>query len=329
MRQDRCKRVISRFLMPVLLGLSVGMAGNALAGWKIVERGEGATTTYYVDGNRVVSSEGDGMRIVIDGETMTMIADQSRSYWSGTTEAFRTSMCAYVREVWEMAGYRPKPVAAPLVRVEKAGSEKVAGYQADRYRVLADGKLFQEVWRSRDSRLRELEATWGRVQAFEFSGDTCGEPTSREEAIVASRPYRRLMAGGLVLKSSNPPVFGKTTSTEVVSIERQPVPAERFRVPAGYRRVKSVEALMRQASGGEEEREERPSGFSGGQPPAGMPPGMGSAAAAAAAGEEVETRRPPEPPPDEDAGRDEDTGGVEGGLQKIKEGVGGLLKSLF
>ncbi len=349
-KQDALKNrgLVGRCAVWVLFALLLGLATDALAGWKLVERQAALNqkTTMYVDGDRVVTAEDDGIRIILGDGMISLISDQTKTYWKGTQEDYRKSMCEFTKSVWEMTGHRPEAAPVPRVTVEKLGMTRVAGYKAEGFRILADGKLFQEIWINRDSRLKELDAAWRKHQVLNRASvaSACGLPLERDAAVEESAVYRKLYAGGFVIKSSNANVYGGGFSyDEMVSIEKMDVKKALFEVPSGYRRLASVEEFMRQPAPADKQASSSMPrmGMPGGQMPEGVPPGLNMHVPGA--GGETQAGRGWVPP----AG-DDDTSGDEADEERghwgagqeqekepesvrdqIKKGVGGLLKSIF
>jgi hypothetical protein len=141
------------------------------------------------------------------------------------------------------------PGVPPAPRVRRVGVQRtgetatVAGVAARRFRVLADGRPYEDLWLSTDPALsRELALerapdTIGRMFACLFEGTKTSGGGVEDTA-----EYRRLFANGWPLKvvsyheDDGGTPEGRTT-TVVRTVERRDLPESVFRPPAGYRRA--------------------------------------------------------------------------------------------
>jgi hypothetical protein len=230
-------------------------ASVADAGWLIVD--ENGDQTLVSRGRLKMSpKQGDGRSMVLDLARARMwVADAGRSlYWDGTVEeycaAVRGTMAATEKAMLEQlkdmppaerekmmrqmgiggaAGPRPK------VTIERtADTETIAGLVARKYRVLANGTLYEELWLTTDAALvRDLELarapdTFGRM--FSCIAGPGGE------RVEADADYRQIFAQGWPLKV----VFhgeggGPGARALVTRVVQRDLPESDFTPPAGFR----------------------------------------------------------------------------------------------
>jgi hypothetical protein len=231
-------------------------ASAADAGWLIVD--ENGDQTLISRGRLKMSpKQGDGRSMVLDLARARMwVADAGRSlYWDGTVEeyceAVRGTMAAAEKAMLEQLKDMPPAqrektmrqmgigggVAGPppKVTIERtADMEKIAGLAARKYRVLANGKLYEELWLTTDAALvRDLELTrapdtFGRM--FSCIAGSGGE------RVEADAEYRQIFAQGWPLKV----VFhgeggGPNARALVTRVEQRDLPESDFTPPAGFR----------------------------------------------------------------------------------------------
>jgi hypothetical protein len=250
----------------------------ASAGWVIEQieyanlGAEGIGTRQYIAKNRL-KTVGDGNTFIMDFAKNQFIAtdEENRVYWSGTVDEYvrevtsfqqaasdlaRVQMEAAMKEMppdqrkgmedllQQMRGANPSlpPVPAakqPVVRVEStAETAMMAGHQATKMMVYADGKPYQEVWIAKGltlkndldlKRLKGLQAKLTQAIMLNFPS---------RQTVEEDPAYDRLLEQGYPLKIVELGEGGEPESvTEVVRIDKRDVPEREFQVPDGYRRI--------------------------------------------------------------------------------------------
>lgn len=255
------------WLVAVVAGLLwFGMAWTASADMRIVTDENGVRTELLLKKDRIASSMAGGERVLLACDTgeLTIVSPRGGGrYWQGTAEDFQKSLSEMFQSV--LGGAEGMPDLSGIlgdlfgkqqdageiqVRVVKAGEDTVAGYRAEHYRVeTGDGtgwQVHEEMWISRDL-LREVRGEVGDcIMLLSEMGHQMAAavpmPDPELEAVLASPDYRRLTEEGFPVRSrSSYEVFGTATdiSSELVEVDRGPVPEDAFTVPAGYQRVGS------------------------------------------------------------------------------------------
>jgi uncharacterized protein DUF4412 len=247
------------------LALLLLVAPAAEAGYAIVD--EGGHETLVSRGRLKMAPREGGVSMVMDvGRARMMVADAGRRlYWEGTVEEYcqemRGAMAGAMAEMDKRMAEQLKDMPParrqqmeqmmrqmgrggaagapagppPQVIVEKTGeTETIAGLSARKYRVLSDGKPYEEVWLTSDAALlREIDPgrapeTFGRMSAC-MAGTAAGG-----ERPEASAEYRKLFAEGWPLRLTYL-ADGNRGGTTVTKVERRDIADSEFVVPAGYR----------------------------------------------------------------------------------------------
>jgi hypothetical protein len=259
------------------LALLLLIPAAAAAGWVIVDEA-GHRTALSRGRLKIAPPDARGVSMVLDiGRARMWVADaERRLFWEGTVEEYcqgmrgamagamadmdkqmadamkdlppaqREQMQQMLRNLGGGRGEAGPAAPAPRVTIEKTGeTDRIAGLPVRKYRVLSDGRLYEDVWLTTDpALLRELELgrapdTFGRMSGC-MASLAGGGP--RPEA---SEEFRTLYAEGWPLKvvyygAGAGPGGAETT---IAKVERQDIPEREFSTPAGYRAAPLSEVL--------------------------------------------------------------------------------------
>jgi hypothetical protein len=261
-----------------LWAIGLGMPTMASAGWMIEQieyanlGAEGTRTLQYISKNRL-KTVGDGNTFIMDFAKNLFIAtdQENRVYWSGTVDAYvqevktfqqasndlareqmeeamkemppdqRKSVEDLLQQMRSSNASPPSQPAAkrPTVKVEPtAETATIAGQQATKIMVYADGKPYQEVWLAKGltlkadldlKRLRGLQAQLTQAIMADIPG---------RQAVEEDPTYEQLLEQGYPIKIVELGEGGEPESvTEVVRIDKRDIPDREFQVPEGYRRI--------------------------------------------------------------------------------------------
>jgi hypothetical protein len=261
-----------------LWAIGLGMPTMASAGWMIEQieyanlGAEGTRTLQYISKNRL-KTVGDGNTFIMDFAKNLFIAtdQENRVYWSGTVDAYvqevktfqqasndlareqmeeamkemppdqRKSVEDLLQQMRSSNASSPSQPAAkrPTVKVEPtAETATIAGQQATKIMVYADGKPYQEVWLAKGltlkadldlKRLRSLQAQLTQAIMADIPG---------RQAVEEDPTYEQLLEQGYPIKIVELGEGGEPESvTEVVRIDKRDIPDREFQVPEGYRRI--------------------------------------------------------------------------------------------
>jgi hypothetical protein len=249
----------------LVLSVLLLVASGAEAGWLIVD--ENGDQTLISRGRLKMSpKQADGHSMVLDLARARMwVADAGRKlYWDGTVEeycqAVRGTMAATQKMMAEQMKDMPpaqreqmmqmlKQMGGdgasgppPRVTIERtADTEKIAGLAARKYRVLANGKLYEQLWLTTDTALvRELELarapdTFGRMFAC-VAG-------SGSERVEATGDYRQIFAEGWPLKAVYHGEGGGPGRALVTRVEQRELGEPAFAPPGGFRAAPLAEVF--------------------------------------------------------------------------------------
>lgn len=247
------------------LALVLLIAPAAHAGWLILD--EGGDQTLLSRGRlKVAPKRAEGHSMMLDvGRARMWVADAGRrAYWEGPVEeycqAVQGTMAAVDKQMAEamkdlppaqrdqmtqmlkQMGRGGAPGPAPRVTIERTSeTQTIAGLPARRYRVLTNGKLYEELWLTTDTALlRELDLgrapeTFGRMFACMIGGGG--------DRVEATTEYRQVYAQGWPLKSVYHGDGGGSTRLMVTRVEQRDVPEQEFTPPAGFRPTPLAELL--------------------------------------------------------------------------------------
>ena len=258
--------------------IGLGMPLMAGAGWVIEQveyanlGAEGTRTLQYISKNRL-KTVGDGNTFIMDFAKNLFIAtdQENRAYWSGTVDAYVQEVKAFQQAANDLARQQmeeamkdmppnqrkaaeellqqmrsanvssPSQPAAkrPAVKVEPTPEvAMIAGHQAAKIIVYADGKPYQEVWLVKGltlkadldlKRLRGLQAQLARaIMADVHSRQTVEEDPAYEQLLEQGYPIKIVELG----EGGEP-----ESVTEVMRIDKRDIPEREFHVPEGYRRI--------------------------------------------------------------------------------------------
>jgi hypothetical protein len=250
----------------------------ASAGWMIEQieyanlGAEGTRTLQYISKNRL-KTVGDGNTFIMDFAKNLFIAtdQENRVYWSGTVDAYVQEVKTFqqasndlAREQMEEAmkemppdqrksaedllqqmrssnASSPSQPAAkrPTVKVDPtAETATMAGQQATKIMVYADGKPYQEVWLAKGLTLKaDLDLKRLRGLQAQLTQAIMADIPNRQ-AVEEDPAYEQLLEQGYPIKIVELGEGGEPESvTEVVRLDKRDIPDREFQVPEGYRRI--------------------------------------------------------------------------------------------
>lgn len=261
-----------------LWAIGLGMPKMASAGWMIEQieyanlGAEGTKTLQYISKNRL-KTVGDGNTFIMDFAKNLFIAtdQENRVYWSGTVDAYVQEVKTFqqasndlAREQMEEAmkemppdqrksvedllhqmrssnaSSPPQPAAKrPAVKIEPTTeTATIAGQQATKIMVYADGKPYQEVWLAKGLTLKaDLDLKRLRGLQAQLTQAIMADIPNRQ-AVEEDPAYEQLLEQGYPIKIVELGEGGEPESvTEVVRLNKRDIPDREFQVPEGYRRI--------------------------------------------------------------------------------------------
>ena len=261
-----------------LWAIGLGMPIMASAGWMIEQieyanlGAEGTRTLQYISKNRL-KTVGDGNTFIMDFAKNLFIAtdQENRVYWSGTVDAYvgevktfqqaandlaraqmeeamkemppdqRKSVEDLLQQMRSSNASSPSPPTAkrPVVKVEPTTeTASIAGHQATKVMVYADGKPYQEVWLAKGLTLKaDLDLKRLRGIQTQLTQAIMADIPNRQ-AVEEDPAYEQLLDQGYPIKIVELGESGEPESvTEVVRLDKRDIPEREFQIPEGYRRI--------------------------------------------------------------------------------------------
>lgn len=271
----------ARGMRPIAALLGLLAASPAIGGYLLVDA-DGERTVVSKGKLKELSEDGQGPQSAFDLVTARawMANPDKRVYWEGTIEelcsTFRetaaTMARAAERQIDEQIARLPpdqrgkaeelrsslrakraaenaEEAARPgVIKLEKtAETATIAGQPTRKYRVLVDGKLYQENWLTTDPALgREFAldkaaAAMSRVSACAEAGDPSAP---KGKGVDEGEIYRELYLHGWPLKSVSYATGKPMPRSEIRRIEKREVPDAEFTPPAGFRQAPLAEVMF-------------------------------------------------------------------------------------
>lgn len=245
--------------------LIIFTALHAFADWKItlttrsVDGMEFESTFYVKDG--ILKQESPEMDIIINlnSNTITYVSKATKSYWEGSVENFENELeemmkkmmiemmgeDAYnqMEEMEDMEGegdLNPPEMDMDIEIVDDNESVELAGYTGNKYSVMANGELVEELWLCNE------------IDAFkDFNFDELDKMFGQEQEEGEGYDYSDSSQYQNLLKSNGLPIreitynFGEIYETsELVSAEELILPEEMFSAPSDYSKVDLMQLMM-------------------------------------------------------------------------------------
>ncbi len=227
--------------------LTLGAVSTAWAGWVIEEntvsaKPNGETrpaepATMRVSQGRIRLSQPNAITIqdCVKGRFAIYVPERN-SYWSGTLAEYAAQIAATQRDGSTTAGSVPKVDVASLPKIEVQKTDetaKIAGYDAVKYVILANGTKFQEIWLTTALNLSDDLKPDNYIECQrKMAVAMVGNSAKDFHALYRSPDYEKLVASGFPLKTVVYHTAGSYTR-EVRSVAHADVPDSDFSIPAG------------------------------------------------------------------------------------------------
>lgn len=241
----------SVFVVVLLLAICTAIS-QVHAGWVMKEAN--GDETFVSDGKMKSGWQAGGM--ILNGNTGTLIMydDQKKMYTEGPVDEFcqfATSMFEQMMEnippeqremMKQMMGGSGDSSPPEVVVTKKGEGEKIVGFSTDKYEVVVNGDLYEEVWIATDKGLSEdfrpLMGFIADVTACIGSIGMIGDITPE-----ATDEYAELFKAGVMLKIISHEDGSEDKGMDVTSLEKKDVPKSVFEAPDGYRKVEYSELM--------------------------------------------------------------------------------------
>jgi hypothetical protein len=222
-------------------------------------------TITHVDGSVQMISDGwmkdagaeEDFIFNLEKDILIMVDHYSQRYAKGNMDEYCEASRSMIeqmknsipKEQWEMMVNMQKQMPIPKVEVISKGSGgSVSGYSTERFQVMVNGALYEEVWISNDNALA------GPISFFrktDEAGETIMECSSMGEDFLlkdpqSTKPYKDLESKGLVMKKVNHEFGMGEIETEVVSVDMGNIDPSEFEPPEGYESLTFIEYMNAQ-----------------------------------------------------------------------------------
>jgi hypothetical protein len=272
-----------------LLALAMVVAISPVEAGFVLTDKEGDRT--LVSKGRVKELAGEGPQSVFDlGTARAWLSNPNRKvYWEGTIEELcrtfretaksiaksmeermqqqmsklspdqRAQLEEFRKRLKEQRADAEKTAPEPgVIQVERTDdTETIAGQPTRKYRVLVDGKLYEEDWLTTDPTFAR-EFALDKASALMSHVSTCAQSSdshSRAGGIDEGKIYQKLYPQGWPLRTVSYSGGQARLKTEIETIEKGDIPEKEFQPPAGYRKGALREVMfsgMDEAPRGEE-----------------------------------------------------------------------------
>ncbi len=199
--------------------------------------GANITTTTYFSGNAMKRSSSDGNDTIIRFDTGKMISidNKKKTYTEMSMEELQAMLDKTAGAMQQMNGEAAAAMRKMMggggnlsFSVTKVGpGEPVAGYATEKYQV--KGPIEMEIWAAPEVKV---------PAAYYDAMKARARPNPLFDMAKMYDEFKKI--NGMALKTvSTMKMMGKemTTTTVVNSVEKGPVPASTFAIPAGYKQV--------------------------------------------------------------------------------------------
>jgi len=236
------------FILPAMAAVFI-LVAPVNAGWVMLELDGNLT---MISNGRLKGMSGEASWIFYGPKNeMIFIKDSQKTYYRGTVDDYCASTTAiYEKMLEDMPEEQRKkiakenePAAHKVAVVKTDDGATIAGFKTVKYRVLLDGKLFEEVWLTGDSGLmNDYKPLIPMLQKFNF----CMSSMRIGFRPDKSPDYQKLLETGFQLKSVKYGVGIPKPVTEVAKLEKTDLPDKQFEMPSDYRKHSIAQMMQSQ-----------------------------------------------------------------------------------
>jgi hypothetical protein len=253
----------------ISIALLLSFAISLKAGWEITYRvtnmdGMINYDVMLIDDHRI-KYKGTDFEFILntDQNEMTIVLEDSKAYWSGNPDEFRSKMDLAMKKIMnemmadipesqramysEMLGGMANMYSTPSetdinsVNIKISNTDEaaeIAGFSARKHLIEVNGKLKESIWISSDMEINE-----------DYNGRDVHkmllkiQPNPDNESLHEfTDSYLSLMEKGIILKS----VDIENETVEAIKIIERKILPEEFKIPDGYNQITIDEILQQQ-----------------------------------------------------------------------------------
>ncbi|MEK6223769.1 MAG: DUF4412 domain-containing protein, partial [Thermodesulfobacteriales bacterium] len=237
------------------------------------EGGQKVRGTIYMQDNKVKSFDEEGQfSAIFDLNTgeMIQVDNLSKTYSSTKAEDYfayykqyslkmKTAMMQQLSELppnqraqaegmmkrqgIELPGNNVRPVDVTL---KKTGdTNKIAGYEAVKYEIYRDGKLYEEIWTSSYVGFQEEIDTKEMIEYLSELRKI--EDSMRGSSLLSQaseQTYTEVFSTGFPMKTIDYPLSGNSIVEETIKVSKKRIDSSEFQAPKGYKKVPLQQMLQ-------------------------------------------------------------------------------------
>jgi len=250
-----------------VLCLSVGVA---LADITITKNNGGIEEITYYQGKKIVTISDNIIQIIDAGaKKITGVDPKSKTYYESTLNEYKNAMVDFMKRMKDMqiqmimssTGQTREQAEASFknaggttaqgsqtVTVEKGTTKDIAGYSSDEYRILAGGKVVQEIWVS-PAVDQMITKSIGAAEKKDL--DKLVQEIEAEISLAVNIPgmdgeiakaESQIMKKGYVMKQVDREM-GMPEEEFSIDISTKAIDSSKFSVPGGYKKITMAEHL--------------------------------------------------------------------------------------
>jgi len=263
------------FIVAVFLLFNVyqSFAGLVMERERYEEGGQKVRGTIYMQDNKVKSFDEEGQfSAIFDLNTgeMIQVDNLSKTYSSTKAEDYfayykqyslkmKTAMMQQLSELppnqrtqaegmmkrqgIELPGNNVRPVDVTL---KKTGdTDKIAGYEAVKYEIYRDGKLYEEIWTSSYVGFQEEIDTKEMIEYLSELRKI--EDSMRGSSLLSQaseQTYTEVFSTGFPMKTIDYPLSGNSIVEETIKVSKKKIDSSEFQAPKGYKKVPLQQMLQ-------------------------------------------------------------------------------------
>jgi hypothetical protein len=263
------------FIVAVFLLFNVyqSFAGLVMERERYEEGGQKVRGTIYMQDNKVKSFDEEGQfSAIFDLNTgeMIQVDNISKTYSSTKAEDYfayykqyslkmKTAMMQQLSELppnqrtqaegmmkrqgIELPGNNVRPVDVTL---KKTGdTNKIAGYEAVKYEIYRDGKLYEEIWTSSYVGFQEEIDTKEMIEYLSELRKI--EDSMRGSSLLSQaseQTYTEVFSTGFPMRTIDYPLSGNSIVEETIKVSKKKIDSSEFQAPKGYKKVPLQQMLQ-------------------------------------------------------------------------------------
>lgn len=242
------KRLILNLLITLLMAMPITLNAQD---WVIEDR-DGSITYISGDWIKTIDPEEEGFTSIynLSAGKLILINTDTESYSEGSlddycqalnemTSSMMEGMTPEQKEMMEAYMSQSNSGPAPEVKIESRGAgENIAGYSTEKYAVMVDGELYEEVWISSDEALMKLVDLYKKMEPMTMEMVKCSAmEINLDNDPDFSEAYLDLMHKGMELKSVRHEYGSPEPGTDIIRVEKTSIPASEFKPPANFKKV--------------------------------------------------------------------------------------------